>query len=586
MIQNNYFLDNSDLMLHFEEVIPWTEIITQYEGDFEDYKKFQETNDEKFSHAPSDMDSALEYYKEILTSTGSIAGKSIAQNASEMDKIGVKYENGKVIFPEIMNKIYKSYHESGLLNFMLKKESGGLGLPVTVYNMIFEIVSRADISFVMTLAANTIAETIEKYGTLELKEKWIPKFLSSEYTGSMALTEPDYGSDLINLKTKAVKQPDGTYLLTGTKRFITHGCGMSNFPAILLTLARTGEPGSGARGISFFVVDGKNVHISGIERKMGIKSSPTCEVVYENSPAEIIGEEGLGLTKYALGLMNGARLAVGTLGVGLATAAYEEAKRYSGIREQFGKPIKEIPAVQKMLDRMEREIVAMRCLNMEAAHSMDKYIWATERMKEKGISEKEIRKDETIKYWERISSLFTPIAKYYCTEMSNSIAYDAVQVHGGVGYTEEFDVARIYRDARILTIYEGTTQMQIVAAIGGIVAGMAPNAYLKKYIDSLMKSFSPSKISQKILALLEKAISLYKNLETKEKEYYAFEVVEIATKLLCGLLLEKSVEKLKDEEQKAKRRKIAFEYAKDSFSISQKNYMNLQLVNKEEVDFD
>ncbi|MCP5497357.1 MAG: acyl-CoA dehydrogenase family protein [Leptospiraceae bacterium] len=586
MIQNNYFLDNSDLMLHFEEVIPWTEIITQYEGDFEDYKKFQETNDEKFSHAPSDMDSALEYYKEILTSTGSIAGKSIAQNASEMDKIGVKYENGKVIFPEIMNKIYKSYHESGLLNFMLKKESGGLGLPVTVYNMIFEIVSRADISFVMTLAANTIAETIEKYGTLELKEKWIPKFLSSEYTGSMALTEPDYGSDLINLKTKAVKQPDGTYLLTGTKRFITHGCGMSNFPAILLTLARTGEPGSGARGISFFVVDGKNVHISGIERKMGIKSSPTCEVVYENSPAEIIGEEGLGLTKYALGLMNGARLAVGTLGVGLATAAYEEAKRYSGIREQFGKPIKEIPAVQKMLDRMEREIVAMRCLNMEAAHSMDKYIWATERMKEKGISEKEIRKDETIKYWERISSLFTPIAKYYCTEMSNSIAYDAVQVHGGVGYTEEFDVARIYRDARILTIYEGTTQMQIVAAIGGIVAGMAPNAYLKKYIDSLMKSFSPSKISQKILALLEKAISLYKNLETKEKEYYAFEVVEIATKLLCGLLLEKSVEKLKDEEQKAKRRKIAFVYAKDSFSISQKNYMNLQLVNKEEVDFD
>lgn len=585
MIQNNYFSDNSDLMLHFENFIPWKNVIEEYENGFDDYKKYQESEDERFVHAPYDVESAKEYYREILESTGSIAGKSIAQNALEADKIGVKYENGKVIFPEIMNKIYASYHESGLLNFMLRKESGGLGVPVTVYNMIFEIVSRADISFVMTLAANTIAETIEKYGTKEQKEKWIPKFLSSEYTGAMALTEPDYGSDLINLKTKATKQVDGTYLLNGTKRFITHGCGMSDFPALLLTLARTGEVGSGARGISFFAVDGKHVQISGIEKKMGIKSSPTCEVVYENTPAEIIGEEGLGLTKYALGLMNTARLSVGTLGVGLATAAYEEARNYANIRVQFGKLIKDIPAVRKMLDKMESEVIAMRCLNMETARAMDMYHWTTERMKEQGVSEKEIRKNEKIKYWERIATLLTPITKYYCTEMANSLAYDAIQIHGGVGYTEEFDVARLYRDARILTIYEGTTQLQIVAAIGGIIAGMAKNGYLKKHLENLFTSFPVSDFCKKSYAIFEQSIQIYKSFDSDLKDFYAFEVVEMATKLICSLLLEQTVTKL-DGDMRNHRKKVSTYYSKASFVTVRKNYLTLKLANTEKADQD
>lgn len=573
MIKNNYFTDNEDLMLHFNTLVDFNEIIDVYEKDFHDAKKYEETNDEKYALAPHNKEEAYDYYKEVLTKIGDIAGNHVAQNAGIMDKVGLKYQDGKVIFPDKMNELWTMFQDSGLMPYMLKRSSGGLGLPVIVYNILQEVLARADISFLMATAVLNLAETIEKFASKEVKEKWLPKMANAEYTGAMALTEPNFGSDLSSVNTRATKQPDGSYLINGTKRFITHGCGMYNIPAAILTLARTGEPGSGARGLSFFVVDGSKVQTAGIEHKMGLKCSPTCEIVYEDSPAELIGEEGHGLTRYAMGMMNGARLAVGTLGIAVGTAVYEESMKYAKEREQFGKLIKDIPAVKKMLDRMEREIVAMRCLNMEAARMIDLYLWRVERMTESGMSDRDIRKDETVKYWEKLATLFTPLNKYYCSEMSNVLAYDAIQIHGGVGYTEEFDVARIARDTRILTIYEGTTQLQIVAAIGGVVSGMSPKGQLRNYLDKIMGEFQASPSSQKLYKVLEKAVAVFKEIDNKD--YVASEVVEIAARLLCGVLLEKTLGKV-DGEVKEHRTKLSNDYNQESLAICQADLIRLE----------
>ncbi|MCB1192629.1 MAG: acyl-CoA dehydrogenase family protein [Leptospiraceae bacterium] len=583
MIKNNYFTDNEDLMLHFDTLIDFQEIINEYEQDFRDAKKYEETSDERYAMAPHDEEAAREYYREVLTNVGDIAGNHVAQNAGTMDKIGLKLEDGKVIFPDKMNELWEMFKNAGLMPYMLRRESGGLGLPVIVYNMLQEVLSRADISFLMSTAVLNLAETIEKFASHEVKEKWLPKMANSEYTGAMALTEPNFGSDLSSVNTRATKQADGTYLINGTKRFITHGCGMTGIPAVILTLARTGEPGSGARGLSFFAVDGSKVQTAGIEHKMGLKCSPTCEIVYEDSPADLIGEEGYGLTRYAMGMMNGARLAVGTLGIAVSTATFEESKKYANEREQFGKLIKDIPAVKKMLDRMEREIVAMRCLNMEAARMIDLYLWRMERLAEEGVSDRDIRKDETIKYWDKLATLFTPLNKYYCSEMSNVLTYDGIQIHGGVGYTEEFDVARIYRDARILTIYEGTTQLQIVAAIGGIVAGMTAKGQLRMYLDKLMQEFTPSAISQKLYKILEKAVNSYKEIENKD--YFASEVVEITARLVSGLLLEKTTAKVNGE-AKTNRARLSNDYNIESLAICQADLIRLESAKRKQPALD
>ena len=573
MIKNNYFTDNADLQLQFQYLIKFQEVIDEYENGFEDAKKYSQTGEEQYALAPQDYNSAKEYYYQVLESFGDITGNYVSQEAAKMDKKGLTLEDGKVIFSEEMVKLWNMVKDAGLLPFTLKREYKGLGLPVTVFSIIMELLSRADVAFGMSISMLNLAETIEKFASKEVKDKWIPKMVASEYTGAMALSEPNYGSDLSSVMTKAIKQEDGTYLLNGTKRFITHGCGMSNFPAAILTLARTGEAKNGARGLSFFVVDGKTVQVAGIEHKLGIKSSPTCEIVYENSIGEIIGEEGYGLTKYAMGMMNAARLGTGMFGVGVATAAYEEAKKYASEREQFGKLIQDIPAVKKMLDRKEREIVAMRCLNMEAAFSIDMYRWRQDRLEERGASDREIRKDEKIKYWEKLASIFTPICKYYCSEMGNRIAYDSMQVHGGVGFTEEFDVAKLYRDVRILTIYEGTTQLQVIASIGGIISGMTEKGILRDYLVKLMKQIEASELSKNIFSMLENSINLYK--ELKEKEYYSFEVVETNARLLTGLLLERSIVNLK-ENANERRKQMSKDFNIESLAIAKANLVKLE----------
>lgn len=581
MITGNFYKDNEDLQLHVEYLIDWESIIKQYEGDFEDAKRYQETQDERFSMAPDNIDFAKDYYKTLLESFGEIAGKEIASRAQANDKKGLKLVNGKVIFPEEMIEDLNIVKEAGLLPYSITRENGGLGIPVSVQTLISEIVSRADASFSVCLGCVNLGETIENFASEELIKKWVPLMAKGEYWGAMALTEPNYGSDLQRIQTKAVKGSDGKWYITGTKRFITHGCGFDDKPAVILTLARTGSPDSGGKGISFFLVDGKYVEIAKIEEKLGLHSSPTCEVVYDNVPAELIGEEGKGLIKYAIQMMNGARLSIAAQAMGIATAAYREAKKYAAERIQFGKPIEQIPAVKRMLDKMEQEIAAMRCLLVEAGKTLDMYHWRKFRMLRQGIPERDVRKDLEIQKWEKLADLFTPLTKFYNSEMCNKIAYDALQVFGGSGYTEEYDIARIYRDARITNIYEGTTQLQIVAAIGGVMSGMLENGNLSQYINEHKDMFSFSELLHQKWNLFEKVVDTYRQIENKEiKEAYALEVVESCARFLGGMLLEKTLYLLKGKIETTvleNRQKITEAYNKESLAILKANLEKLQL---------
>lgn len=567
MIAGNYFTENEDIQLHFENLLKRKQFIDEYEDGFVDAKKYKETNDQRFAYAPTSHEEAHEYYRTILSQIGDLCGNYFAQDAKELDKIGVKFEGGKVSFPAKFLENYKKFVDAGLLPYALTRQWEGLGLPISVVTLAVDIMARADIAFCMSFGVANLSEVIEKFGSEDQKKRWLPKMASGAYTGAMALSEPNFGSDLSSVMTRAVKQEDGSYRLTGTKRFITHGCGTGAAPAAVLTLARTGSPTSGARGLSFFIVDSKDIEVTGIEHKLGLKASPTCEVAYDNTPGEIIGEEGRGLTKFAMGMMNGARLGVANLSVGNATAAYTEAAKYAAEREQFGKKIKDIPAVKKILQRMEREVAALRCMNMEAAFSIDMYSWREERLAHKGMSDRDIRKDPQVAYWDKLASLFTPLAKYYSSEMANKLAYDAIQIHGGSGFVEDYDVARIYRDSRILSIYEGTTQLQVVACIGGVISGMAEKGQLRDYLDKLGKEVGESAQSKKIRAAFETALADYMAIENADqKAMVAFELVEICARYLNGLLLERTVGWLSGE-KKTHRQKLAAAYQLESEGI-------------------
>lgn len=548
MIQGNYFKDNEDLMLQFNSILDWKEIVAAYERGFEDAKTYEKTKDERFANAPADVKSAVEYYESILEATGDLMGTYVAPRSAEMDRVGLKYENGKVTFPKAQEECYSTLRDAGLMPIGISRKNGGLGLPATVQSMICEIAARADAAFCLAFGNVNIVDIVERYGSDELIQEWIPDIAAGKYSAAMALTEPNYGSDLPSVQTKAEKGADGVWRLTGTKRFITHACGYIDAPSIILTLARTGSPTSGARGLSFFLVQGKDVHVAGIEKKLGLHCSPTCEVVFDNSPGQLIGEEGFGLVKYSMGMMNAARITIAAQSVGIAEAAYREAKKYASERIQFGKSIDKIPAVRKMLDRMEREIAGMRMLVLEATRSVDRYVWKKEHLiRHEGKSEKDAKADPEVKLWEKLADLFTPMAKYYASEGCVKIAYDALQIFGGAGYTEEYDVARIYRDARITTIYEGTTQLQVVAAIGGIVSGMAPAGNLRDYIQQEMKSISPSAELKRSFDLFSEIAEAYRDLPAgEEKSMLAFETVEAATRLLIGLLMERSLARTPD----------------------------------------
>jgi hypothetical protein len=362
------------------------------------------------------------------------------------------------------------------MGFTLPRRYGGLNMPVLIYTIAIELVSRADASLMNLFGLQDIAETISRFADDDIKAKYLPLFCQGAVTGAMALTEPDAGSDLTNVQLSATyDEAAGVWRLNGVKRFITNGCA-----EVLLVLARSEPDSEGARGLSVFLCEaGPAVHVRRIEEKLGIHGSPTCELQFADAPALLIGQRRRGLSTYVMSLMNGARVAIAAQGVGIAQAALSDALDYAAEREQFGRPIRQFPAVRRMLGDMHMKVETARLLTYETAIAVD-MANGIEHARAAGALPglphgQELAAQERM--WTTLVRALTPVAKYYATEMCNEVAYDALQVLGGSGYMRDYDVERYYRDARITTIYEGTTQIQHNAAIGYVMKGTFEERY-------------------------------------------------------------------------------------------------------------
>ncbi len=438
-----FYLNNIDLK----------EIVSDLENNFQD-------NGSEELHSYKE---AQTWYEMVLENAGDICANFIAPRAEAVDEQGPTYRTGIVEWAPETRENMETLNRSGYLGGMLPRKYGGLNLPVTVNTVIVEMVSQADASLMNLFGLQDIAVTVNKFGNKEQKDRVLPKFCSGEVSGSMALTEPDAGSDLQSVALRAIEK-DGEWYLDGVKRFITNGSG-----EVSLVLARSEEGSKGGRGLSMFLYEryrDHNMIVRRIENKHGIHGSPTCEMQFNMAKAELVGRRKFGLIKYVMSLMNGARLAVSSQALGIAQAAYEEAVKYANEREQFGKAIVHFPAVFQMLKKMQAEIETARMLLYRTALFVD-YEDMYERKAAKG---EHVRSE--LKYATAMAGFLTPLAKFTATEMANKVAYDAVQIHGGCGYMKDFPVERLARDARITNIYEGTTQLQVVAAIGGVTTNV------------------------------------------------------------------------------------------------------------------
>ena len=544
MISSNYFSDDEDLKLLFERLVDWPEIVKEVEGEnFADHQHYQKTGDELYGLAPSSVEDAVEFYRSSLEALGDFCGKEIAQASASLDRAGLSYEDGVVRFPEEAVKLYEKFRDTGLLPYAIPREAGGLRMPAVMWAFVNFLFTRSDVSFSMLTGLANLAQIVTRYGTQDQIERFAKPMATGHHLFAMALTEPDYGSDLGNCRTVATKQPDGSYKLNGTKRFISQGCGIGPYPSIMITLARTGQ--SGARGLSAFLVRSSDAEVGGIEKKIGIHASPTCEIVLEDTPGELLAEEGHGLTKCTIGMTSFMRLISASGGPGAACAAYAESKKYAGERIQFGKTIDQIPAVADMLEMIRRETTAMRLMCLETGVAIDKYQHRQIRLEKQGLKDREIRKDETIQNWSRLAAFFTSLAKYYCSEKGMECTSVALQIHGGAGYTNDYDVSRMFRDARVNTIYEGTSQLHVGISVAMVVAGMAGDGYLRRYFDGLLSDIpEPSSFLTEIRERMETAIPLYRALSDGVRERFAEQLVLTAARYMCSLVFERASTRL------------------------------------------
>lgn len=470
----NFFTDNSDLLFHFDN-LDYRRVVDMAENNYE-YSK-------EYKHAPVNYEDAMENYRKVLEMVGDLCGNFIAERASDVDVEGAHFENGKVEYAKGTQENLKELTKADLMGMVLPHKYGGMNFPLTIYMMATELISRADASLMNIFGLQDIAEMIEKYGTEEQKEKYIPGFCTGQYTGAMALTEPDAGSDLQAVKLQAYQDENGKWFLRGVKRFITNGNAH-----VHLVLARSEAGTKDGRGLSMFAcIADKTVVVRRIEHKLGIHGSPTCELQFNDTPCELVGQRKFGLIKYVLDLMFRARMGVSAQALGISQAAYEEALMYAKDREQFGRAIYNIPAVSNILIDMRVMLEYNRSLLYSTGMYVDlkeKLDYQIAKFKKEGKPVTEL--NEELKYLTKVSNLLTPITKYVLTECSNKIAYDALQIHGGTGYMREFRIERLVRDARITNIYEGTSQLQIVAAISGVI-----NDVLKEHFDKQEKKQYP-----------------------------------------------------------------------------------------------
>ncbi len=521
----NFYDDNEHLKFHLKHPL-MEKIVTLKERNYSDA--------EKYDYAPIDFEDAIDSYEKVMEIVGDISGNIVAENADSVDKEGPKIVNNEVKYASGTEKNYEALKQAGLIGMALPRKYKGLNLAIVPYVMAAEIVSRADAGFANIWGLQDCAETIYEFADEEMKNEYLPKFTKDGATGAMVLTEPDAGSDLQAVQLKAAYDAEkGQWYLNGVKRFITNGDA-----DISLVLARSEEDTTDARGLSMFLYDRTNkaVTIRRIENKLGIKGSPTCELVFKNAPVKLVGQRKLGLIKYVMSLMNAARLGIGAQSVGIGEAAYREALKYAKERTQFGKPIIEFPPVYEMLSQMKTKLFAMRSLLYETARFVDFYKILEDIAKERKPTPEE-RKE--MKKYQRLADMFTPLLKLVASEYSNEIAYDAIQVHGGTGYMKDFPVERIYRDARITSIYEGTSQLQVIAAIRGVVT----NVFLNRIKEYEAEEFRPEleylrKELKKMTAEYEKSVEHVVSEQDDELlNFHARRLVEMAGNIIMGYLL-------------------------------------------------
>jgi alkylation response protein AidB-like acyl-CoA dehydrogenase len=523
----NFYRDNNDIQFLFRH----TNLGKSAEICEEGFKFADE-----FDYAPANAEEAIQNYDMVLESLGQLCGDFIAPRAEDVDRQGnTLNEDGSVTRAEGIKEAIEKLGQAEVMGFTLPHRFGGLNFPNIVYSMAIEILSRADAALMNIFGLQGIAETINAFASEEIKQKYLPDFSAGKVTGAMVLTEPDAGSDLQSVKLRAFEDDNGNWFLHGVKRFITNGCG-----DVLLVLARSEPDRSGGLGLSLFVCEpGPTVHIRRLEDKLGIHGSPTCEIFFDNTPCEIIGERQRGLVTYVMSLMNGARIGIAAQSMGIAEAAFRVARDYAATRKQFAVAIEKLPAVRDMLIEMKIAIEAGRSLLYETSRVVDLELGYARQLEMNPPEDKALAKqlkNESRKY-RRYAAMLTPMSKYYCSEMCNRVTYDSIQVLGGSGYMRDYPCERHARDARITSIYEGTSQLQVVAAVRGVSSGTA-----EKFITELAKKEYDEKVKDLLGTLaegteqLKESVAFIKEQGTEYMDLYGRALVDMAIDLINGYL--------------------------------------------------
>jgi len=552
----NFFTDNADLMFQFEN-LNIQEQVALLEDDY--------TQAEQFDYAPKSYEDAIDSYRRVLEMAGALTAELIAPRAAQVDIEGSTLADGRVYYATGIKQALDELTAAELMGATLPRKFGGLNFPTSIHMMTTEMISRADAGLMNLYLLQDIADTICKYGSDAQREEFVPRLSSGECTGAMVLTEPDAGSDLQAIKMQAYQDEDGNWFLRGVKRFITNGCA-----DILLVLARSETDTQGARGLSLFVCyGGDRVKIRRIEHKLGIHGSPTCELQFDDTPAQLVGKRKLGLVRYVMDLMNGARLGIAAQAIGIAQAAYEEAAKYARARRQFGTAISDIPPVTNMLIDMRITLESHRALLYSTAKWVDlaeRLEGRVEKLKEQGEPYAEDRK--RMREATGIAAFLTPLTKYFLTESANRITYDALQIHGGTGYMKEFNVERHARDARITNIYEGTSQLQIVAAYGGVVRDVLGAHFAAKEERSYQSDLKEAADRLKTMrTLFREAFAHVDDQDDRAiSDVAAKDLVEMYGFLHMGYLL------LEDAEHDERKKLIANRFVVDALAKSRKSF--------------
>lgn len=523
----NFYKDNEDIQFLFRNVDIAGVAKVMEEG-------FKFAKD--FDYAPANADEATENYDLVLDSIGKLSGDFIWPRSEDIDRQGSHLgEDGRVKYADGIKDSLDMLAKAHVMGFTLPHRFGGLNYPNLVYSIAIEIVSRADASLMNIFGLQGIAETINAFASEEIKQKYLHDFSSGKVTGAMVLTEPDAGSDLQSCKLKAFQDENGNWYLHGVKRFITNGCG-----EVLLVLARSEPDRSGGLGLSLFVCDrGPTVHVRRIEDKLGIHGSPTCELFFDNTPCELIGERKRGLAPYVMSLMNGARIGISGQSLGIAEAAFRIARDYAASRKQFGGAIEKLPAVRDLVIDMKIEIETARALLYETSRVVDYDIGYQKKLEFDPPTDKEELKKvkEAARRYGRYAGMLTPMTKYLSSEMCNRVTYNSIQVLGGSGFMRDYACERLARDARITTIYEGTSQLQVVAGVRGVCSGT-----LEKYLEEIAaEKYEPQvkdllAILKENTELLLKAVAFVKDKGVEYMDLHGRELVDAAICIICGYL--------------------------------------------------